>query len=160
MKALILIVSFFVFTPHAFAVQPDEMLADPALEERAREISKDIRCVVCQNESIDDSNAGLAKKMRILVRERIVKGDSNQEVKDYLVSRYGDFVLLNPPFKAKTLVLWFGPAIMVLLGLIGVILYYRRRENVPPNAAGAAPLSEAEKARLQKLLSDQGEGQS
>jgi len=120
-------------------VEPDEILADPALEARAREISKDVRCVVCQNQSIDDSNSGIAKKMRVLVRDRITKGDSNQEVIDYLVSRYGDFVLLKPPVKAKTMALWFGPAGMILIGLFGIIWYYRKRSKETAQTTGAAP---------------------
>lgn len=140
----------------AQAVEPDEMLKDPALEERAREVSKDLRCVVCQNQSIDDSDSGIAKKMRVLVRDRISQGDSNQEVKDYLVSRYGDFVLLKPPVKGKTLVLWFGPAAMILIGLIGIIFYYRKRNTQTPANTGAAPLSAEEQARLDAILKEEG----
>lgn len=155
-KLLIVALALMMISLEAKAVEPDEIMSDPALENRAREVSKDLRCVVCQNQSIDDSNSGLAKKMRILVRERIAKGDSNQEVKDYLVSRYGDFVLLKPPVKGKTMVLWFGPAALVLIGLVGIIFYYRRRANVTPQAAGAAPLDAAEQARLDALLKEEG----
>ncbi len=143
-------------TSPVWAVEPDEIMKDPALEERAREVSKDLRCVVCQNQSIDDSNSGLAKKMRVLVRERISKGDSNQEVKDYLVSRYGDFVLLKPPVKAKTMALWFGPAIMIVIGLGGIIFYYRRRSKETAATTGAAPLSADEQARLDALMKEEG----
>ncbi len=153
---MFVLMAFFVLTTAAQAVEPDEILADAALEARAREVSKDLRCVVCQNQSIDDSNSGIAKKMRVLVRDRITKGDSNQEVKDYLVSRYGDFVLLKPPVKAKTMFLWFGPALMVILGLVGIIFYYRRRSRETVETTGAAPLSAEEQARLEALLKEEG----
>ncbi|WP_135080773.1 cytochrome c-type biogenesis protein [Terasakiella sp. SH-1] len=157
MKKLLVILAALMVLPFvADAVEPDEIMKDPALEARAREVSKDLRCVVCQNQSIDDSNSGIAKKMRVLVRDRIAKGDSNQEVKDYLVSRYGDFVLLKPPVKAKTMVLWFGPAIMVAIGLIGIMFYYRRRAKQTASTTGAAPLSAKEKARLEALLKEEG----
>lgn len=140
----------------AQAVEPDEILDDPILEERAREISKDLRCVVCMNQSIDDSDSGIAKKMRILVRDRLQKGDSDEDVVNYMVSRYGDFVLLKPPVKPKTYLLWFGPAAMVGFGLLAVVLYYRRRGKETTNKV-AAPLSAAEQARLDALLKDEGE---
>lgn len=155
-KMIFVLAALMALNVSAWAVEPDEILSDPALEERAREVSKDIRCVVCQNQSIDDSDSGIAKKMRILVRERIKEGDSNQEVVDYLVSRYGDFVLLKPPVKTKTLFLWFGPALMVLLGLIGIIFYYRRRAKETGETTGAAPLNAKEKARLEALLKEEG----
>ena len=109
------------------AVDPGEILKDPNLEKRARSISKGLRCVVCQNQSIDDSDAQLARDLRILVRNRIVAGDSDTAVIDYVVSRYGDFVLLKPPVKGVTLVLWFGPIFITLAGLIGLILFFRRQ---------------------------------
>jgi cytochrome c-type biogenesis protein CcmH len=152
----LLALAVLLTTSPVWAVEPDEIMEDPAMEARAREVSKDLRCVVCQNQSIDDSTSGIAKKMRILVRDRIAKGDSNQEVKDYLVSRYGDFVLLKPPVKAKTMVLWFGPAIMFVIGLFGMIYYYRRRSNETPQTAGAAPLDADEQARLDALLKEEG----
>lgn len=155
-KLMIVLAALVALSAPALAVDPDEVLDDPILEQRAREVSKDLRCVVCQNQSIDDSDSGIAKKMRLLVRDRISQGDSNQEVKDYLVSRYGDFVLLKPPVKAKTLILWFGPAVMVVLGLIGIIFYYRRRAREKPENAGAKPLSAQEKARLEALLKEEG----
>jgi len=155
-KIIMMAAALLVWATPAPAVEPDEIMDDPALEARAREVSLDLRCVVCQNQSIDDSNSGLAKKMRILVRERIAQGDSNQEVKDYLVSRYGDFVLLKPPMKAKTLVLWFGPALMVIIGLIGIIYYYRRRSAQAGKNPAAAPLSAKEQARLDALLKEEG----
>ena len=134
----------------AHAVNPDEMLADPALEHRARVISRDLRCLVCQNQSIDDSDAGLAKDLRVLVRERLKAGDSNEQVIDYVVARYGDFVLLKPPMKGSTIVLWAGPAVVALFGILALILFYRRRSAASPVAA--QPLSPEERARLNKLL--------
>ncbi|QFT75707.1 cytochrome c-type biogenesis protein [Ruegeria sp. THAF33] len=102
----------------AFAVEPDEILVDPVLEERARAISKQVRCVVCQNQDIDSSNAGVARDFRLLVRERLVAGDSDQQVMDFLVARYGDYVLFNPPWKPSTYILWVAP--IVILGLGGI----------------------------------------
>jgi cytochrome c-type biogenesis protein CcmH len=134
----------------ALAVEPSEMLADPALEARAREISKGVRCMVCQNQSIDDSNAGLAADLRVIVRERLAAGDSDEEVERYLVARYGDFVLLKPPMRPSTWLLWFGPVLILLIGGIGVALYLRRRST----AATAAPLSQEEKRRLAALVGE------
>ena len=127
MKAIFTIVVILFFPLAALAVDPGEILKDPNLEKRARSISKGLRCVVCQNQSIDDSDAQLARDLRILVRNRIVAGDSDTAVIDYVVSRYGDFVLLEPPVKGVTLVLWFGPIFMTLAGLIGLILFFRRQ---------------------------------
>ncbi|WP_345900008.1 cytochrome c-type biogenesis protein, partial [Martelella sp. UBA3392] len=104
----------------AAAVEPDEMLSDPALEARAREISAELRCMVCQNQSIDDSNADLARDLRLLVRDRLAEGDSDDEVIDYVVSRYGEFVLLKPRFSPHTWLLWGAPALLILLGAIGL----------------------------------------
>ena len=112
----------------AHAVNPREMLGNDLLEKRARHISKDIRCVVCQNQSIDDSDAPLASDLRVLIRKRLVEGDTDQEVISYLVSRYGDFVLLTPPVKGATLFLWFGPVVFALLGILGLVLYFRRQK--------------------------------
>ena len=112
----------------AQAVNPTEMLGNDLLEKRARHISKDIRCVVCQNQSIDDSDAPLARDLRVLIRQRLVEGDTDQEVISYLVSRYGDFVLLTPPVKGVTLFLWFGPVVFALLGMLGLVLYFRRQK--------------------------------
>ncbi len=144
------------FSP-VFAVEPSEVLDDPVLEGRAREVSKGLRCVVCQNQSIDDSNAELARDMRILVRELIVAGDSNQQVEDYMVSRYGDFVLLKPPLKTTTYVLWFGPVLIIGIGVMALIFFYRRRENDPVEAIEATPttLSEKERRRLDALMKDE-----
>ncbi|OWZ93328.1 cytochrome c-type biogenesis protein [Sinorhizobium sp. LM21] len=132
----------------AFAVNPDEVLADPALEARARAISAELRCMVCQNQSIDDSNAELAKDLRVLVRERLANGDSDKAVIDYVVSRYGEFVLLKPRFETKTLILWGMPATLLLVGAITLVIASRRRGTQPKGT----PLSEDEKEKLKKLL--------
>lgn len=159
--ALVALVLATVFTMSgpALALEPDEILSDPVLESRAREVAKDLRCVVCQNQSIDESNADLARDMRLLVRDRILAGDSNQDVLDYMVDRYGDYVLLDPPFKASTFLLWTGPVIIGGLGLIGLFFYYRRNTgksaeaNMIPRAA--APLTDAERKKIDQLLSDE-----
>jgi cytochrome c-type biogenesis protein CcmH len=135
----------------ALAITPDEMLKDPALEQRAREIGKDLRCLVCQNQSIDDSDADLAKDLRIIVRERLTAGDSNAQVMKFVVDRYGDFVLLRPPVKASTLVLWGGPFVLFTVGVLVVFGFYRRRSSQP---AQPAPLSADEQRRLDQLLKD------
>jgi cytochrome c-type biogenesis protein CcmH len=128
MKAYFAIIGILLFPLTTLAVDPGEILKDSKLEKRARAISKGLRCVVCQNQSIDDSDAQLARDLRILVRNRILVGDSDTAVLDYVVSRYGDFVLLKPPVKGVTLVLWFGPVLITLAGLIGLILFYRRQK--------------------------------
>lgn len=135
------------------AVEPGEKLASPALEARAREVSKELRCLVCQNQSIDDSDAELAHDLRLVVRERIVAGDSDREVLDYVVSRYGDFVLLRPPFKASTYALWLGPVVILLIGAIAIAVFYRRR--VAAGTPGPAALSDQERRRLAGLLEDE-----
>ncbi|NJL08932.1 MAG: cytochrome c-type biogenesis protein CcmH [Methylacidiphilales bacterium] len=135
----------------SLAVQPSEVLADPALEARAREISKELRCLVCQNESIDDSNAGLAKDLRILVRERITAGDSDSQVLDFLVARYGDFVRLRPPFDLQTALLWLSPLVILLAGGIGIAVATRRRRA---NPIATAVLSPEEERRIAKLLKE------
>jgi cytochrome c-type biogenesis protein CcmH len=135
------------------AVEPNEMLKDPALEARARAITKSLRCLVCQNQSIDDSNADLARDLRLLVRRRLSAGDSDSEVVDYVVSRYGDFVLLKPPLNAETLLLWFGPALVLSGGGAGAWLYVRRRRSAA--AIAAAPLSDDERRRLATLVEDE-----
>jgi cytochrome c-type biogenesis protein CcmH len=134
----------------AHAVEPGERLADPPLEARARAISRELRCVVCQNESIDDSNAGLAHDLRLLLRERLAAGDSDQQARDFLVRRYGEFVLLKPRVEPWTWALWFGPPAVLALGALAVALRWRRRDD----AAAPAPLSEAERQRLQRLLEE------
>jgi cytochrome c-type biogenesis protein CcmH len=129
----------------ALAVQPDEVMKDPALETRARALSGELRCLVCQNESIDDSEAPLARDIRILIRERIGKGESNDSVRAYLVSRYGDFILLKPPFKPETLLLWLSPVLTLGLGAAAALYARRRAPSVTPR------LSAEEEARLAAL---------
>ena len=134
----------------AFAVQPDEILDAPVLEERARELSKGLRCLVCRNESIDESNADLARDLRILVRERLVEGDTDDEVIDFIVDRYGEYVLLKPRFDGSTWILWAaGPIMLLMAGAIGVI-YLRGRQTAPP--VQEADLTDEEKERLDKIL--------
>jgi cytochrome c-type biogenesis protein CcmH len=139
----------------AFAVQPDEVLADPALEARARVLSKELRCMVCQNQSIDDSDAPLARDLRLLVRERLQAGDSDSQVIDFLVARYGEFVLLKPRFSWHTALLWLGPAAVLLIGAFGLLLLVRRergRARSGTGAPGEAALTPAEEARLAEIL--------
>lgn len=146
-RALVALVLALIALP-ALAVEPSEMLADPALEARARQIGQALRCVVCQNQSIDDSVAEVAHDMRRAVRERLTAGDSDDQVFAYMVARYGDYVLLKPPFKAGTLVLWLGaPALLLLAG--GALLLAARRRRP---AAAPQPLSEEEQRRLASLL--------
>src|SRR5436305_10333756 len=135
---------------HVRAVQPDEVLADSALEARARTLSKELRCMVCQNQSIDDSEAPLAHDLRVLVRERLQAGDSDPQVLDFLVARYGEFVLLNPRLSWRTAVLWGLPPAVLLLGTLALFVVIRRRNATP--AAETANLSAAEEARLSDLL--------
>ena len=155
MKALFLALALSLAAVSAGAVNPDEILDDPVLEARAREISKGLRCLVCQNQSIDDSDADLARDLRVLVRERLVSGDSDDQVIDYVVSRYGDFVLMRPPFKATTYALWLGPALIGGLGVLAVVVFYRRRRAAGARRGAAPPpLTEDEKRRLETLLDD------
>jgi len=153
MRRLILVLMLLLAAAPARAVQPDEMLADPALEARAREISRELRCLVCQNQSIDDSDAELARDLRIIVRERLTAGDSDDAVRQYLVDRYGDFVLLNPPVKPATWLLWFGPPVLFVVAAIGVFIGLRRRRAQP---LGPAPLTAAERRRLEAILAEDG----
>lgn len=140
------------------AVEPDEKLADPALEQRARDISQGVRCLVCQNQDIDSSNAELAKDLRVIIRERLVEGDSDQEIEAFLVARYGDFVLLKPPFKPSTYLLWIGPFLLLLLGGVGVAFYLRREAAGSAKESGPAPLSESEKEKLERILDGRDAG--
>ncbi|TNF23097.1 MAG: cytochrome c-type biogenesis protein CcmH [Rhodobacteraceae bacterium] len=137
------------------AVEPDEILDDPALEARAREISKDIRCVVCQNEPIDSSNAGVARDLRLLIRERLVAGDSDEEVVQYLVDRYGDYVLFNPPFKPTTYALWLAPFALLGIGALAAGVALRRRRT-GASGAGAGALSTEDEARVAALMARYG----
>ncbi len=134
----------------AWAVQPEEMLDDPALEERAREISADLRCLVCRNEHIDDSNSELAKDLRLLVRERLTEGDSNAETVDFIVDRFGEYVLLRPRAGGTNLVLYLAGPLMLLLALGGAFSYLRGRSKAPAKAE--AGLSAEEQARLDEIL--------
>lgn len=138
--------------PVAFAVEPNEMLSDPVLEARARALSKGLRCLVCQNESIDDSAAPLAHDIRVLVRERIKAGDSDQQVIDFLVARYGEFVLLKPPLSWHTVALWGLPPALLLVGFAMMIVLARRRSTIPATAA----LTDTEEARVEELLRREG----
>jgi cytochrome c-type biogenesis protein CcmH len=133
----------------AVAVQPDEILKDPALEVRARALSRELRCMVCQNQSIDDSDAPLARDLRLLVRERLTSGDSDAQVIDFLVARYGEFVLLKPRFEWHTAALWLTPAAALLAGAIAMAVAIRRRRAAP---GGAVPLSDDEERRLSEVI--------
>jgi len=155
MRTTLVILALWLTALPALAVDPNEVLDDPVLETRAREISKGLRCLVCQNQSIDDSDASLARDLRLLVRERLTAGDSDQAVVDYVVSRYGDFVLLKPPLKMSTIVLWAGPGVIALLGLIALIVFLRRGTAAAGNGPAVAPaLTEDEKRRVAALLDD------
>jgi cytochrome c-type biogenesis protein CcmH len=136
----------------AMAVQPDEVLDDPALESRARDLSAGLRCLVCQNQSIDDSDAPLAKDLRVLVRERLKAGDSDKEIIEFVVARYGEFVLLKPRFTPHTWLLWLATPLVLMAALAAIVLAYRRRKVA---AEGPKPLSANEKRRLERLV---GEG--
>jgi cytochrome c-type biogenesis protein CcmH len=145
MRLILSLVAVLLLVAPVRAVQPDEVLKDPALERRARDISAGLRCLVCQNQSIDDSDAQLAKDLRVLVRERLVSGDTDAQVQDFLVQRYGEFVLLKPTFRAHTLLLWLTPALVLTLGGIGAWAAMRRRP-------AGAPLDENEQKALEDLL--------
>jgi len=136
----------------AGAVQPDEVLPDPAMEARARAISRDLRCLVCRNESIDESNAPLARDLRLLVRERLVAGDSNAQVMDFVVARYGEYVLLRPLTSGSNLLLWVAGPAMLVVGLGAAGLYLLRRQ--PVDAAPVPALSDDESRRLAEILRD------
>jgi cytochrome c-type biogenesis protein CcmH len=146
---IVALLTLFV-VPTAMAVEPDEIISDPALEARARALSKELRCMVCQNQSIDDSDAPLAHDLRVLVRERLQAGESDQQVIDFLVARYGEFVLLRPRFSWHTALLWFGPATILIIGAYGVLVLARRyRTN---RAAEQETLTAAEADRLSEIL--------
>lgn len=144
-----LLIAFLLATTPALAVLPSEQLADPGLEARARAISAELRCVVCQNQTIDDSDAELAHDLRVLLRQRLKAGDTDQQAISFIVNRYGDYVLLKPPFEAETLLLWLGPLLVLLVGGTGVVFYLRRRRN----AANPAFTAD-EQARLDRLLKE------
>lgn len=149
MTRWIVLALLMVGSAGAQAVLPSEQLADPKLEARALGITRDLRCVVCQNQSIDDSDAPLAHDLRVLVRERLSAGDSDRQARDYIVARYGHFVLLKPPFEPNTLLLWLGPALVLLLGGFGVWRYLSGRE-----VAAERELNAEERARADALLRD------
>ncbi len=149
--------AFFVMLAAApvavFAADPSEMLKDPAQERRAENLGRTLRCLVCQSESIEDSNADLARDLRVIVREQITAGQSDDQVRDFLVARYGDYVLLKPPVKTTTLVLWGGPFLLLLVGLVAAARYYRRRGSATAETA-PPPLSAEEKRKLDALLKE------
>ncbi|MBW8707758.1 MAG: cytochrome c-type biogenesis protein CcmH [Alphaproteobacteria bacterium] len=144
-----LALAFAVLASPAFAVLPNEQLTDPKLEARARAISTGLRCVVCQNQTIDDSDAELAHDLRVLLRQRLKAGDTDQQAIAFLVNRYGDYILLKPPFQTETLLLWLGPLLALLAGAVGVGSYLRRRRNDDP-----VSFTPEEQARLAGLLKD------
>jgi len=147
-RLLSLAVAFALLAGPAAAVNPDEQLPDPALEARAHKLSRELRCVVCQNQSIDDSDATLARDLRIILRERIKAGDSDKQAVDFIVARYGSFVQLDPPMRLDTMALWFGPLAVLVLGGIGAVVYMRSRS--PAAAAGLTAEEEAELAEVLK----------
>tara|TARA_A100000164_G_scaffold376398_1_gene413376 strand:- start:626 stop:1102 length:477 start_codon:yes stop_codon:yes gene_type:complete len=149
-----LILSIIISLPlNVVAVEPSEILQNPQLETRARSLSQNIRCLVCQNQSIDDSNASLAKDLRKIVREQLVSGASDDEIYNFLIERYGDFVLLRPPVKATTYILWYGPLFIFFAGLVLSALFLIRRKRILPEE----PLSHSEKQELSRLISRKDE---
>ncbi|WP_417269599.1 cytochrome c-type biogenesis protein CcmH [Celeribacter sp.] len=150
MKHLVLIFTLLMTAVPALAVQPDEVLPDAAMEARAREISKGLRCLVCRNENIDESNADLARDLRLLVRERLVEGDSNEQVVDYVVDRYGEFVLLKPTLTGANKLLWVAGPLMLLAALFVGINFVRRRQN----ESDVAELTPEEQARVEAIMKD------
>jgi cytochrome c-type biogenesis protein CcmH len=150
LRAILLCFIIAVSAP-AFAVQPDEVLSDAAMEARARALSQELRCLVCQNQSIDDSDALLARDLRILLRERLKNGDSDQQVLDFLVARYGEFVLLRPPLRWHTALLWLTPALLLVGTVIGLVVIVRRRQG---RSLAEAGLTAEETARLTRALHD------
>ncbi|PRD45811.1 cytochrome c-type biogenesis protein CcmH [Phyllobacterium phragmitis] len=153
-KSLFMAAALIVAAGTAHAVTPDEILSDPVLEQRARTLSAELRCMVCQNQSIDDSNAELAKDLRVLVRERLQAGDSDRQVLDFVVARYGEFVLLKPRIEAKTILLWSFPIVVLLIGG-GFLLFSARRKP----AAQIPPLSHEERRKLAEIMDDKGKQQ-
>lgn len=153
-RAALIALVLTLLSPAALAVTPDEMLKDPVLEARARHLSQELRCMVCQNQSIDDSEAPLAHDLRVLVRDRLKAGDSNQQVLDFLVARYGEFVLLKPRFELRTLLLWGLPPLALVAGVVGLIAALRRRKS---ESGEPQPLSAAEQQRLAALVERSGQ---
>jgi cytochrome c-type biogenesis protein CcmH len=153
--AFLVLIALLALAPLARAVEPGEMLSDPKLEARARALGEELRCMVCQNETIEESSATLAHDLRVILRERLVAGDSDQQAIQYIVNRYGQFVLLKPPVEPATYALWFGPPGLLLLAGAGTLFYLRRHR--PGAAMAPAPLSAEEGARVAALLRE-GEG--
>lgn len=153
MMLRIALVSLFMLTGPAFAVQPDEVLPDPALELRARELGQVLRCPVCQGENIDESNAEVSRDLRILVRERLMEGDTDSDVLDYVTDRYGEYVLFEPDARGANLVLWLAGPVGLLIALAGGFVFLRGRSRAEPKPAAPA-LSEAERDRLEEILKD------
>lgn len=149
LAAAVMLAAALAVAGPAEAVLPSEKLDDPEQEKRARELGEEIRCLVCQSEAISNSNADLAKDLRVLIREKIQEGQSNQEIKDFLQARYGDYVLLNPPVKPETYVLWYGPAAITAIGALGVGVFFWRRNKRP---AAQQKLSAEEERRLNDIL--------
>jgi cytochrome c-type biogenesis protein CcmH len=149
-RALAVFLALLVLSGPALAVLPDEMLKDPALEARARALSAQLRCLQCQNQTIDDSNAEIARDIRLVVRERLVLGDSDGAVLDFVAGRYGEFVLLEPRFSLYTALLWLAPGAFLAIGLVSVVVFYRNRRN----RVAEPPLSDGEKAALDALMRD------
>ena len=155
MRCLVFFALLALIAPGAaLAVQPDEMLKNPVLEARARNLSQELRCMVCQNQSIDDSEASLARDLRLLVRERLMQGDSDKQVLDFLVARYGEFVLLKPRFEPQTLLLWGIPPLSLLSGLVVLLVMARRRQTTD---LSAGELSATEQQRIAKLVKAKSE---
>lgn len=150
-RLVIALVLAAIASSSSLAVQPEEMLKDPKLEARARELSRELRCMVCQNQSIDESEAPLARDLRLLVRERLTKGDTDQQVLDFLVVRYGEFVLLKPPLESRTIILWALPPVALLAGAVGLFFAVRRRRTVQLEPA---TLSIEERRRLSTLVDE------
>ena len=152
----LLLILFFIHLPTlTYGVDPDEILKDSKLEKIAREISKELRCVVCQNQSIDDSDAKLAKDLRKLVRQRLMSGDDRDMVLKYVVSRYGEFVLLNPPIKIDTLLLWLGPLIIIFVGIALIFIFFKNKMHPSTiTEEETTPLNNTEEKKVQKILKD------
>jgi cytochrome c-type biogenesis protein CcmH len=148
-RRILLAAAVMLLVSPAGAVEPSEMLKNPTLEARARAVSRELRCLVCQNESIDESNADLAHDLRVLLRQRIAAGDTDRQAMDFIVRRYGDFVLLKPPVEPATYLLWFGPVLLLIAGGSGAVIFVRRRNAA---AREPAPLTQQERQRLDALL--------
>jgi cytochrome c-type biogenesis protein CcmH len=154
LSLIVLVLTLVLLPKLCHAVQPDEIMSDPKLEARTRALSQQLRCMVCQNQSIDDSDAPLARDLRLLVRERIAHGDSDKQVMDFLVARYGPFVLLKPPLNEHTMLLWFLPPLVLAGGAIALVLYARRRGNRTGAASQneAAPLTSEEQTEVSRIM--------